>query len=105
MSKCNDCQRSWSGLAKAHCSVCHETFDSNSVADLHWVGRRCVVPSMVIDVNGARTLTQDDEGTWHLVGKRSPVPSQTPKRARGDMSSRKLPLSPRRDSQSIRPGS
>jgi hypothetical protein len=100
MSKCSDCQRSWSGLSKAHCVTCHETFASNSVADLHWIGRRCVVPSTVIDVNGARKLTQDDEGVWQLVGIRSPAPAPPCKRARGDMSSRKLPLSPRRASQS-----
>lgn len=99
MSKCNVCQRSWTGTTKAHCVTCHETFASNSVSDLHWTGRTCTDPSSVVDVNGARKLTQDDEGIWQLVGKRSPAPTQTPKRARGDMSTRKLPLSPRRASQ------
>jgi hypothetical protein len=99
MSKCGDCQGSWTGTTKAHCVTCHETFASNSVSDLHWVGRRCANPATVIDANGARKLTKDDEGTWQLVGIRHPAPAPLRKRARGDMSSRKLPVAPRRASK------
>jgi hypothetical protein len=35
---CRDCHRSWTSLVQSHCTVCHEHFATNGVADLHWRG-------------------------------------------------------------------
>jgi hypothetical protein len=46
------CGKSWTGLRRAHCPSCHETFNSDSAADKHRVGkhgidRRCADPATV----------------------------------------------------------
>jgi hypothetical protein len=46
------CGKSWTGLRRSHCPVCHETFNSDSAADKHRTGkpgidRRCVDPATV----------------------------------------------------------
>lgn len=46
------CGKSWTGLRRAHCPVCHETFNSDSAADKHrrgafGVDRRCLPPAEV----------------------------------------------------------
>lgn len=46
------CGRSWSGVSRAHCPKCHETFSSDSAAEKHRTGkhgvdRRCVDPASV----------------------------------------------------------
>ena len=46
------CGQSWTGLRRAHCPSCHITFNSDSAAEKHRVGkpgidRRCVDPASV----------------------------------------------------------
>lgn len=46
------CGKTWTGLRRAHCPSCHETFNSDSAAEKHRVGRpgvdrRCVDPATV----------------------------------------------------------
>lgn len=46
------CGQSWTGLRRAHCPSCHITFNSDSAAEKHRVGkpgidRRCVDPATV----------------------------------------------------------
>src|SRR5215831_11103483 len=33
---CNKCCAIWTGLARAHCNVCHQTFNSDGAAKFHW---------------------------------------------------------------------
>jgi hypothetical protein len=45
-----ECGKTWTGLRRAHCPVCHETFNSDSAAEMHRRGkpgidRHCVHPS------------------------------------------------------------
>jgi hypothetical protein len=45
-----ECGRLWTGLRRAHCPVCHETFNSDSAAETHrrgkpGVDRRCLPPA------------------------------------------------------------
>jgi len=61
---CRDCHRSWTGTAKAHCTLCHETFSTNGVADLHWLRGVHHEPCTV------KALRQGDDGTWHTAGER-----------------------------------
>ena len=47
-----ECGKTWTGLRRAHCPSCHETFNSDSAAEKHRVGkpgidRRCVDPATV----------------------------------------------------------
>ncbi|MFF4489465.1 hypothetical protein ACFY0F_23700 [Streptomyces sp. NPDC001544] len=47
-----ECGKTWTGLRRAHCPACHETFNSDSAAEKHRVGkfgvdRRCVDPASV----------------------------------------------------------
>lgn len=44
------CGKTWTGLRRAHCPACHETFNSDSAAEKHRVGkfgpeRRCLPPA------------------------------------------------------------
>ena len=44
------CGKSWSGQSRTHCPSCHETFNSDSVANRHRKGafgvdRRCIPPA------------------------------------------------------------
>lgn len=44
------CGKTWTGLRRAHCPTCHQTFNSDSAADKHRVGkhgpdRHCVDPA------------------------------------------------------------
>lgn len=44
------CGKTWTGLRRAHCPACHETFNSDSAAEKHRRGtpgpdRRCVPPA------------------------------------------------------------
>ena len=46
------CGKSWTGITRAHCSGCHETFSTYRVSDKHRTGafgadRRCVDPASV----------------------------------------------------------
>jgi hypothetical protein len=47
-----ECGKTWTGLRRAHCPACHETFNSDSAAEKHRIGkpgidRRCVDPATV----------------------------------------------------------
>ncbi|MGW0682900.1 FDXHR family putative zinc-binding protein [Streptomyces sp. NPDC002754] len=47
-----ECGKSWTGMAKAHCSGCHETFSTYGASDKHRIGsfgidRRCAAPGTV----------------------------------------------------------
>lgn len=44
------CGKTWTGLRRAHCPACHETFNSDSAAEKHRAGRpgidrRCLPPA------------------------------------------------------------
>lgn len=46
------CGKTWTGLRRAHCPACHETFNSDSAAEKHRIGkpgidRRCTDPASV----------------------------------------------------------
>jgi hypothetical protein len=65
---CKDCHVSWTGLARAHCVLCHQTFASNGVAAHHWKRGEHVHPAAV---EGYWT---DKKGFWHF-GPRKQVAS------------------------------
>ena len=44
---CKDCHRSWVSTAQAHCTLCHENFATDGVANLHWVRNEHTNPSRV----------------------------------------------------------
>lgn len=33
---CNNCCAKWTGAGRAHCNLCHQTFNSDGAATLHW---------------------------------------------------------------------
>lgn len=39
------CDATWTGIAAAHCSGCHETFTSASTFDRHRRGGKCLNPA------------------------------------------------------------
>lgn len=46
------CGQTWTGLRRAHCPACHTTFNSDSAAEKHRIGkpgtdRRCADPATV----------------------------------------------------------
>lgn len=61
---CRGCHASWSGTAKAHCTVCHETFSTAGVAEAHWRRGVHVPPATVAG------LARGDDGTWRTAGDR-----------------------------------
>jgi hypothetical protein len=61
---CRDCHASWAGYARAHCTVCHETFASAGVAEAHWLRGVHHDPSTV------PALRLGDDGTWHTAAER-----------------------------------
>ena len=44
---CRGCDRRWTGLKEAHCSVCHEHFSSPYTFDAHRDRGRCKQPGRV----------------------------------------------------------
>ena len=66
-SHCRVCHGEWRGITKAHCVVCHQTFASNRVADLHWTKNGHVDPSTVARIR------RDDDGVWRRADTSSPV--------------------------------
>lgn len=49
---CDDCHRSWHGLAEAHCPQCCAHFTSDSAFDLHLTGDGCKDPATARRKNG-----------------------------------------------------
>lgn len=41
---CSGCDNTWTGLARCHCSSCHETFDNPALFDSHRKNGRCMKP-------------------------------------------------------------
>jgi hypothetical protein len=39
-----DCHRSWSGFKEAHCAECHQHFSTDTLAERHRIGSRCMSP-------------------------------------------------------------
>ena len=68
---CRDCHKTWTGLAKAHCVVCHETFSTNGTADLHW--RK----SGHIDPQTVPRIWKATDGTFRQVGENPHIPLST----------------------------
>ncbi|MFI5687856.1 hypothetical protein [Streptomyces sp. NPDC051636] len=64
-----ECGKTWTGLRRAHCPACHETFNSDSAADKHRVGkfgddRRCLPPT-----EAGLVATEQPWGTcWQAPG-------------------------------------
>lgn len=52
------CEASWTGLTRAHCTVCHATFSTPANFDLHRRYGRCTDPA-------ERGLVSNDRGIWH----------------------------------------
>jgi hypothetical protein len=71
---CRDCHRSWTGLARAHCVVCHATFSTNGTADLHWSSSgydaNHLDPASVTNRHGEPLLVLDEKGIWHRAGRK-----------------------------------
>ena len=71
---CSTCHLSWTGLARAHCTVCHALFATDGTARLHWSGGGYdavhIDPAKVIDKTGAPKLVRDSDGIWHQAGNR-----------------------------------
>ena len=61
MTRCTTCNRTWTGLAEAHCTSCHRHFTTASAFDLHRVGptdtRHCTDPTTLTRGDGAPKLT------------------------------------------------
>lgn len=58
-----ECGKTWTGVTRAHCGACHETFNSDGGADIHRVGRfgvdrRCLPPASVGMV--------ERDGVWYM---------------------------------------
>jgi hypothetical protein len=60
---CRTCHASWTGHARAHCTMCHQTFGTDGVADRHWLR------GIHHDPRSVSALRQGDDGTWHTVGE------------------------------------
>lgn len=50
------CGREWTGLAQAHCTVCHHHFSTVSNFDRHRPGGHCQPPGDVIGRDGEPVL-------------------------------------------------
>ncbi|MET0417111.1 MAG: hypothetical protein ABW022_13920 [Actinoplanes sp.] len=55
--RCGGCTSTWTGLAMAHCSACHETFAGVSGFDQHRLRGHCCPPA-------ERGLALDAHGVW-----------------------------------------
>lgn len=64
---CGGCRNTWTGLAMAHCSACHQTFGSVNQFDRHrsQVGTRgtCLSPPTIVDTKGNRVMFYRN-GAW-----------------------------------------
>lgn len=54
---CGGCTNTWTGLAQAHCSVCHQTFGGVTSFDRHRLDGACRHPSTI-------GLTVGTRGVW-----------------------------------------
>lgn len=45
MTLCNNCGRSWGGLAECHCTVCCNHFTGETAFDKHRKNGKCVEPA------------------------------------------------------------
>lgn len=63
MTRCQTCDRTWNGLAEAHCAAagCHRHFTTVTAFDLHRVGpgddRRCADPATLVRGDGKPRLS------------------------------------------------
>jgi hypothetical protein len=64
---CGGCTASWAGQDRAHCSLCHVTYDSIALYDAHRAEGRCVRPQ-------ALGLVPTKNGIWR---QRDPRHRQT----------------------------
>lgn len=77
MGRCGHCGATFAGRQN-HCTLCHETFASETAGDAHRVGpydppaRRCLTP----DEMTAKGLWIDDRGIWHGRATTSGVPAR-----------------------------
>ena len=68
-----ECGKQWTGLRRAHCPACHETFNSDSAAEKHRRGtpgmdRRCITPA-----DAGLVPTEQPWGTcWQTPGSDQP---------------------------------
>lgn len=69
MATCH-CGAEWGGMRTSHCTVCHQTFNSDSAGDMHRVGehhlstgpkrRRCLTIEEMLD----RGMVLNSRGRW-----------------------------------------
>ncbi|MGY4896674.1 FDXHR family putative zinc-binding protein [Micromonospora aurantiaca (nom. illeg.)] len=52
---CGGCENLWTGVARAHCCACHETFDSVGLFDMHRSRGKCKKP---------QSLRMTWDGVW-----------------------------------------
>lgn len=67
MTTCRDCGRAWTSLVQAHCTVCHQHFGTDGLADRHRKAFACVPPLQVTTQAGSPVFrgVQDRHGlTW-----------------------------------------
>jgi hypothetical protein len=62
---CAGCHRSWSGIAEAHCMVCHEHFSAPTVYDKHRKGTACMSPAAM-----AEAVTKAGNTVFMQVGRK-----------------------------------
>ncbi|WP_037076797.1 hypothetical protein [Pseudonocardia spinosispora] len=73
---CGGCLNRWAGSERAHCRVCHATFDDVELFDLHRGDGRCLS-------GRALGLVMTKNGIWHReAGRGNPgVPSPISRRS------------------------
>jgi hypothetical protein len=72
MTRCPICERTWQGLAEAHCTVCHAHFTTVTAFDLHRVGptdtRHCEDPATLTTAAGVPRLSGSLRATGIIWG-------------------------------------
>lgn len=72
MTRCHTCDRTWAGLAEAHCATCHRHFTTASAFDLHRVGptddRSCADPATLLKGDGQPKLSAVLRGSGDVWG-------------------------------------
>lgn len=73
MTTCRDCGRRWTSLVQAHCTVCHEHFGTDGLADRHRKALTCLPPLSVTNQRGEPVfrVVRDSFGlTWRSSATR-----------------------------------
>src|SRR6185437_810072 len=67
-ASCNGCGTHWTGLSRAHCSACHQTFASSGLFDRHRSSSgdhgTCLNPASIIHTATGERVMFYREGMW-----------------------------------------